>query len=263
MPLLLAGPLDEQRHRGDLVDVRAVHLAAVELALLERDAVVGGPPPPAPRRRCRACLSRSITLPSSWSAKPRLEQVAQLELLDLALVLVALARDAAGSARSPSRRYWRPSGRYCHGTCGSSTCLKFSVGRLVGGSSPTHSSKRLVAVAREVGARVRLRAVLRAGRRRRRPRRRRRSRPMSPTPLGGPPRCRAVRPRGRTRLRGPRSSTSAGRRTARPAGRPRRGRAGRPLVASSDTFIVWLLPSSAKMLFGCSEAVGSLRSITG
>ena len=38
---------------------------------------------------------------------------------------------------------------------------------------------------------------------------------------------------------------------------------GHTVVASSDTFIVWLLPSSVKMLFGCSEAVGSLRSITG
>ncbi len=31
---------------------------------------------------------------------------------------------------------------------------------------------------------------------------------------------------------------------------------GQTLVASSDTFMRWLLPSSAKMLSGCSEEVG-------
>ena len=42
------------------------------------------------------------------------------------------------------RRYCLPSGRYCHGTCGSSVCLKLSAGRLPFLMSATQSSKRLL-----------------------------------------------------------------------------------------------------------------------
>ena len=38
---------------------------------------------------------------------------------------------------------------------------------------------------------------------------------------------------------------------------------GQTLVASSDTFIVWLSPSRVNRLLGCSEAVGSRLSISG
>ena len=56
-----------------------------------------------------------------------LEEVALEQHVQLALVLVRLVRQAGDRVvrLAPVRR---PSGRYCHGTCGISVCLKFRLG---------------------------------------------------------------------------------------------------------------------------------------
>ena len=178
-----------------------------------------------------------------------LEQVAQLQLLDLALVLVALARDLRDRLAAVAA-VLAPVGQVLPRHVGQQHVLEVEGRALLAGSS--RSTPRSGPCGRSRGSRA-CPAGSRPAARTAAPRRprRHRSRPTSPTRSAGPPRCRVARRRGRTPSTGPWSSTSAGRRTARRAGRPRRGRAGTRVVASSDTFIVWLLPSSVKMLFGC------------
>ncbi len=89
---LLSRALDEERHRGDLVDVAAVHVAPVELALLEGDAVVGEHHDQGVVVDALA-LEAPERLPQLPVGEARLEQMAELKLVDLALVLVALPGD--------------------------------------------------------------------------------------------------------------------------------------------------------------------------